>query len=173
MPELFPFPGLRYEVAVLDAGLGAVTAPPYDVIDEESRARLEASHPLNAVRLILPRDAEPGDRYERARATFEQWRADGILSADAPHLYLYRTAFTEIFRQARLYSEGFAQLQRKYEPPRTGPPALIRWPFESWKPILRELPRARDRAARGRLAWALGWQAGRFSGSVKHRVLAA
>jgi uncharacterized protein (DUF1015 family) len=95
VPELFPFPGLRYQLSVLDADLGAVTAPPYDVIDEESRARLEASHPQNAVRLILPRDVEPGDRYQRARATFEQWRADGILSPDAPHLYVYRTAFTD------------------------------------------------------------------------------
>jgi uncharacterized protein (DUF1015 family) len=101
VPELFPFPGLRYQLSVLDADLGAVTAPPYDVIDEESRARLEASHPQNAVRLILPRDAEPGDRYQRARATFEQWRADGILSADSPHLYVYRTAFNDEAGTAR------------------------------------------------------------------------
>ena len=91
MPDLFPFPGLRYQVAPLDA----VTAPPYDVIDEESRARLEAAHPQNAVRLILPRDAEPGDRYQRARETFEQWRADGVLAADPPHLYVYRMTFTD------------------------------------------------------------------------------
>ena len=95
MPDLFPFPGLRYQPAATCADLGAVTAPPYDVIDEEGRARLEAAHPQNAVRLILPRDVEPGDRYERARATFEQWRADGILAADAPHLYVYRMAFTD------------------------------------------------------------------------------
>src|SRR5882757_3589777 len=101
VPELFPFPGLRYQFSVLDADLGAVTAPPYDVIDEESRARLEASHPQNAVRLILPRDTEPGDRYRQARATFEQWRAEGILSADTPHLYLYRTAFTDELGSAR------------------------------------------------------------------------
>ncbi len=42
MPDLFPFPGLRYQTAALDVDLGAVTAPPYDVIDEEERARLEA-----------------------------------------------------------------------------------------------------------------------------------
>jgi uncharacterized protein (DUF1015 family) len=95
VPDLFPFPGLRYQPAALDADLGAVTAPPYDVIDEEARARLEATHPRNAVRLILPRDAEPGDRYERARATFEQWRAEGVLTSDAPHLYVYRMGFTD------------------------------------------------------------------------------
>jgi len=97
VPELFPFPGLRYQRAALrGSDLGDVTAPPYDVIDEEGRSQLEAAHPQNAVRLILPRDVEPGDRYDRARATFEQWRADGILAADdEPHLYVYRMAFTD------------------------------------------------------------------------------
>jgi uncharacterized protein (DUF1015 family) len=95
VPDLFPFPGLRYQRAALDADLGAVTAPPYDVIDEESRARLEAAHPQNAVRLILPRDVEPGDRYRRAHEAFEEWRADGLLAADAPHLYVYRMTFTD------------------------------------------------------------------------------
>jgi uncharacterized protein (DUF1015 family) len=95
VPDLFPFPGLRYRLAALDADLGAVIAPPYDVIDEEARARLEAAHPQNAVRLILPRDAEPGDRYRRARETFEQWRAGGVLAADTPHLYAYRMGFTD------------------------------------------------------------------------------
>ena len=90
MPDLFPFPGLRYRLDALDGDLGVVTAPPYDVIDEEGRARLEAAHPRNAVRLILPRDAEPGDRYRRARDTFDEWRAAGILAADDPHLYVYR-----------------------------------------------------------------------------------
>src|SRR5437763_7124267 len=92
VPDLLPFPGLRYR---LDADLGVVTAPPYDVIDEEGRARLEAAHPQNAVRLILPRDAEPGDRYRRARDTFEEWRAAGVLAADEPHLYVYRMTFTD------------------------------------------------------------------------------
>src|SRR5438552_17630268 len=92
VPELFPFPGLRYQLAALAADLGVVTAPPYDVIDEEGRARLEAAHPQNAVRLILPRDAEPGDRYRRARDTFEEGRAAGGLAPGAPRLYAYRVA---------------------------------------------------------------------------------
>ncbi len=95
MPDLFPFPGLRYQLDALDADLGAVTAPPYDVIDEEGRARLEAAHPQNAVRLILPRDVEPGDGYQRAQTTFEEWRNQGVLAADTPHLYVYRMTFTD------------------------------------------------------------------------------
>ena len=95
VPDLFPFPGLRYQLGALDADLGAVTAPPYDVIDEEGRARLEAAHPQNAVRLILPRDGDSGDRYRRARETFEQWQADGVLAADTPASTSTGWAFTD------------------------------------------------------------------------------
>jgi uncharacterized protein (DUF1015 family) len=95
VPELFPFPGLRYQPGALDADLSALTAPPYDVIDEEGQARLEAANPHNAVRLILPRDVEPGDRYQQARATFQAWQAEGVLVADEPCLYVYRMSFTD------------------------------------------------------------------------------
>ena len=101
MPDLFPFPGLRYQTGALDADLGVLTAPPYDVIDEEGRARLEAAHPKNAVRLILPRDVEPGDRYRQAQETFQAWQAAGILAADEPRLYVYRMAFTDDAGAAR------------------------------------------------------------------------
>jgi uncharacterized protein (DUF1015 family) len=101
VPDLFPFPGLRYQLGALDTDLGAVTAPPYDVIDEEGRARLEAAHPQNAVRLILPRDVDSGDRYRRARETFDEWQAAGVLAADTPHLYVYRMGFTDDAGQAR------------------------------------------------------------------------
>jgi uncharacterized protein (DUF1015 family) len=101
VPDLFPFPGLRYQLGALHTDLGAVTAPPYDVIDEEGRARLEAAHPQNAVRLILPRDVDSGDRYRRARETFDQWQADGVLAADTPHLYVYRMGFTDDAGQVR------------------------------------------------------------------------
>jgi uncharacterized protein (DUF1015 family) len=95
VPDLFPFPGLRYQPGALDADLGALTAPPYDVIDEEGRARLEAAHPHNAVRLILPRDVEPGDRYRQAAAAFQAWQSEGVLAPDEPSLYVYRMAFTD------------------------------------------------------------------------------
>jgi len=101
VPDLFPFPGLRYQLGALHTDLGALTAPPYDVIDEEGRARLEAAHPQNAVRLILPRDVDSGDRYQRARETFEQWQGDGVLAADTPHLYVYRMGFTDDDGRAR------------------------------------------------------------------------
>ena len=85
---LAPFKGLRFGVS----DVGSLTSPPYDVIDEPERKQLEASHPHNIVRLILPRDAagQPGSRYEQAAARLRTWRSDGILRQDpAPALYLY------------------------------------------------------------------------------------
>lgn len=95
MADFSPFAGVRYRAASAD--LAAVVAPPYDVIDEDQRAALEAADEHNAVRLILPRDeAEDGDRYARAAETFARWRADGVLVADpAPRLYGYRMEFTD------------------------------------------------------------------------------
>ncbi|MGZ4617983.1 MAG: DUF1015 family protein [Frankiaceae bacterium] len=85
---LAPFRGLRFDVP----DVGSLTSPPYDVIDEPERAMLEASHPHNIVRLILPRDAagQPGSRYEQAAATLRAWRGDGVLRRDpTPAIYLY------------------------------------------------------------------------------------
>ena len=91
---LSPFRALRYDTA--RAGdLVALTSPPYDVIDADGVAALEASSEHNVVRLILPRDdAGTGqDRYARAAALLEQWRAEGVLVPDdVPALYVYEQA---------------------------------------------------------------------------------
>lgn len=91
MPDFLPFRGLRYH----GADLSRVTAPPYDVIDDDERDALERSDPANAVQLILPRDDGATDRYAAAASTLERWRADGTLALDAGlSFYAYRMAFT-------------------------------------------------------------------------------
>ena len=79
------------------ADLEALVAPPYDVIDEERRAALEAADPHNAVRLLLPRDGErEGDRYEVAAGMLAAWRASGVLRTDStPRFYSYRMQFRD------------------------------------------------------------------------------
>jgi uncharacterized protein (DUF1015 family) len=93
--DFSPFAGVRYRGA--STSLAALVAPPYDVIDEDQRAALEAADEHNAVRLILPRDASvEGDRYARAADTFARWLARGVLAADpAPRLYAYRMEFVD------------------------------------------------------------------------------
>ncbi|MEY2432028.1 MAG: hypothetical protein QOC92_1753 [Acidimicrobiaceae bacterium] len=84
MPRFAAFSGIRYA----SDDLSLVTAPPYDVIDGDERATLEARHPHNVVRIDLPRGGD--DPYAEAGATFERWRRDGVLTTDEPSLYLYR-----------------------------------------------------------------------------------
>jgi len=91
---LSPFRALRYDTARA-GNLSALTSPPYDVIDADGVAALEASSEHNVVRLILPRD-DPGagqDRYAQAAALLEQWRTEGVLVPDdVPALYVYEQA---------------------------------------------------------------------------------
>jgi uncharacterized protein (DUF1015 family) len=87
---LQPFRGLRYDPATV-GDLGAVVAPPYDVIDAAQQATLHARSPYNAVRLILNRDPDP---YGTAATTLAAWRRTRVLASDAlPALYLYAQRF--------------------------------------------------------------------------------
>jgi uncharacterized protein (DUF1015 family) len=85
VPRFLPFPGIRYR----SRDITAVSAPPYDVIEPEARAALEARDPHNAVRLILP------DTYDGAAATLARWGDQGVLvTDDTPTLSIYRMDFT-------------------------------------------------------------------------------
>ncbi len=94
MPQFEPFAGVRYDPDRVT--LDDVAAPPYDVISEEDRVALEARSPYNSVRVELPRDDPPQDRYEAASHLLDQWRSEGILRRDEqPALHAYRMRFTD------------------------------------------------------------------------------
>jgi uncharacterized protein (DUF1015 family) len=99
VPEFVPFRGVRYAASSAHAptDVSSVAAPPYDVVDEDGRAMLEAAHPRNAVRLILPRDDEDGrDRYRVAADCLAEWRRTGALIVDdPPRFYLYEMLFQD------------------------------------------------------------------------------
>ena len=78
MAEIQPLRTLRYEPGVVGS-LDAVTAPPYDVIDEAERAALAAKSPFNVVEIDLPRGENGGDPYAHAEHTFEAWQQQGVL----------------------------------------------------------------------------------------------
>jgi len=94
--RIVPFNGYRYDPEKVP-DLTGVIAPPYDMISPAAQERLYGRHPLNVVRLILARDREEGsaaDRYERAAATYRQWKQERILVQDtAPSIYAYRQDF--------------------------------------------------------------------------------
>ncbi len=80
MADVQPFRALHYDLDAV-GGLQAVTAPPYDVIDEEQRERLLARSPYNVVEIDLPR--ADGDPYAHAAEIFARWQREGVLARDA------------------------------------------------------------------------------------------
>lgn len=94
MPRVEPFAGLRY--AAPSAELERLISPPYDVIDPDEQARLQATSPHHAVHLELPSDApgQPGSRYRLAAERLADWRRTAVLRADPrPAYYLSETHF--------------------------------------------------------------------------------
>src|SRR5690349_23732048 len=75
------FGGERYAPPV-GKQLGALLAPPYDVISREDRARYAAQDPHNIVHLILPEAPPGGDRYAHAATLLAEWRDAGVLRRD-------------------------------------------------------------------------------------------
>lgn len=94
MPEIRPFPGIRYNPeAVKDFSL--VVAPPYDVIDKAQHAELLAADPLNVVRLILGSDPSGPGNYEEEAQTMRRWIQEGTLIRDpVPCYYLIEDSFS-------------------------------------------------------------------------------
>jgi uncharacterized protein (DUF1015 family) len=78
MAEIQPLRTLRYEPRVVGS-LDAVTAPPYDVIDDAERAVLAAKSPFNVVEIDLPRAENGGDPYMHAQTTLDAWQQQGVV----------------------------------------------------------------------------------------------
>jgi uncharacterized protein (DUF1015 family) len=83
MAAVEPLLAMHYDPAIT-GGLQPVTAPPYDVIDADERARLAARSPYNVVAIDLPEEA-PGDtdRYTHAADLIAAWLGEGALTRDA------------------------------------------------------------------------------------------
>jgi uncharacterized protein (DUF1015 family) len=115
MPEIQPLPALRYDPQKT-GGLQDVVAPPYDVIDAEQRAALEARSPYNVVRVDLPEGGE--DRYERAAALLRDWRAEGVMVHDQrPALWTLEQDYTGPDGERRTRRGVFARVRiQEYGP---------------------------------------------------------
>jgi uncharacterized protein (DUF1015 family) len=83
VPTVRPFRALRYNPAVAGP-LGALVAPPYDVISASQRLEYLARSPYNVVHLTLP------DSEEQAGQDLDAWRARGVL-VEAPESYWWVT----------------------------------------------------------------------------------
>jgi uncharacterized protein (DUF1015 family) len=97
LAEFVPFRALRYREDAAGE-VGAVLAPPFDVISAEQQAALHDRSPYNIVRLELGEarsdDSEESNRYTRAARTIRSWRQAGVLIEDGvPAFYVYTHRF--------------------------------------------------------------------------------
>lgn len=104
MARVRPFAAVRYSHESLD--VTRLTAPPYDVISAEEREAYLQLDPHNVVALELAEGVTdpsvPGNRYETARQTWQQWRADGVLLTDStPSFYVLEQRYEHEGAQVR------------------------------------------------------------------------
>ena len=109
MAEIQPIRALRYDPD-RTGGLQDVVAPPYDVIDDQQRAALEARSPYNVVRIDLPRGGE--DRYDRAAELLNDWRQRGVVVLDGdPALWTLSQDYTGPDSERRSRRGCFARVR--------------------------------------------------------------
>src|SRR5919199_4868830 len=123
MADVQPLRALHYDPAVVGA-LGAVVAPPYDVIDRAQRAELAARSPYNVVRIDLPEATEPGgDPYATAAGLLERWQRDGAVVRDEePAIWALVQGYVAPDGRARTRHGLFARVRvEEYGPGRIRP----------------------------------------------------
>lgn len=86
-----PFKGIIYNKNRIE-DISSVVCPPYDVISDAT-VYYERS-PFNSIRLELPIESPPLDRYNTAKETLKEWLDTGVLSYDIKDtFYIYEQEF--------------------------------------------------------------------------------
>ncbi|HUB05341.1 MAG TPA: DUF1015 family protein [Solirubrobacteraceae bacterium] len=119
MADVEPLRALHYNLD-RTGGLQDVVAPPYDVIDEDQRADLEASSPYNVVRLDLPVGVDP---YDNAARLLAAWREEDVIVQDEqPALWALEQDYTGPDGQVRRRTGFLARVRvEDYGPGRIRP----------------------------------------------------
>src|SRR5262245_23148728 len=106
MPEIALIRAFHYDPTKVT--ISKVLAPPYDVISEAERKKLEEQDPYNCVRLILPQ-GDGDEKYDNAARELRTWTRDGILKRDVrPAIYRYTQTFAVPELGGRIFTrKGF------------------------------------------------------------------
>src|SRR5580658_6679421 len=96
--QIRPFTGVRYS-RKNGSDISSLIAPPYDVLDEAGKKKLQAGHPQNIVTVDLPhlpaKTVGPDSAYAMANDTLQSWLAAGVLQKDhKPAIYPYAQYYT-------------------------------------------------------------------------------
>ena len=118
--------------------LSQLVAPPYDVMSDADVARFRSMSPHNVVRLT-----RPGDAYDQAAATLDDWLDDRILQPDPPSMYVHEVEFAgrtrrDLIASLRLqpYSDGVVlPHERTHRGPKEDRLALMRATRASLEPL--------------------------------------
>jgi uncharacterized protein (DUF1015 family) len=97
VPQIRPFAGVHF-ARNLGPDISNLIAPPFDVLDEKSKAALQAKHPNNIVTIDLPylppKAVGPAEVYAKANVTLQSWLSAKILEkSPRPALYPYAQSF--------------------------------------------------------------------------------
>ena len=108
MADVEPLRALHYNLD-RTGGLQDVVAPPYDVIDADQRADLEATSPYNVVRIDLPVGVDP---YDNAARLLSAWREEGVIVRDdQPALWGLEQAYAGPDGQSRTRTGFLARVR--------------------------------------------------------------
>jgi uncharacterized protein (DUF1015 family) len=155
MAEVQPLRTLRYDPAAVGS-LDEVIAPPYDVIDDEQRARLSARSRYNVVEIDLPRS------YEQAAETMRVWSERGVLvHEEEPAVWVLRQDYnapdgaertrTGFFARVRVEEYGAGRIrphERTHPGPKEDRLRLTRATRANLSPIFTLFPDRDDSAER-------------------------
>ena len=164
MAEVKPLLALHYNLAAVPS-LADVTAPPYDVVDEPTRAALLARSPLNVVEIDLPRAPSGRNRYEHAAETLEAWTLDGVLVADRQPAIWALTQDYAAPDGSRLTRHGFLARVRVTD----YGPGLVR-PHERTQPGPKEDRLRLTRATRHNLSAIFALHPGSVGGALEPHI---
>jgi len=106
MPKIQPIDAVTYAAAAREDGadISRLIAPPYDVLDETSKAGLLARDADNIVAVDLPhlpaKTVGPDATYEAAGQRYRQWLEQGVLGQrERRAVYVYQQTYTVNERQ--------------------------------------------------------------------------
>lgn len=95
VPRFEPFPALRFSTHN-STDVGVLSAPPYDVFDEDRRNEYAQSHAHNIVHVDYPIESEGPQRYDNAATVLNEWIVNGVLTRDTTASFsIYRMTFTD------------------------------------------------------------------------------
>lgn len=114
MAQIRPFTGVRF-TRKNGADISQLIAPPYDVLSEQDRAKLQAKDSHNIVNVDLPhvppKSAGPDEVYDKANINLQTWLSTGVLQRDhRPAIYPYTQTYEHGGRS--FHRRGFIALVR-------------------------------------------------------------